>query len=337
MTDKPLISLLVPVFNEEENIRPLYREVSRVMAELADRYDWELVFTDNCSTDNTLALGVELAESDDRVRIYSFSRNFGFQRSVLTAYKLARGAAAVQLDCDLQDPPSLILDFVEHWEEGYEVVYGVRASRKEGVLITTMRRVFYRLIDALSEHELPHHAGDFRLVDRVVIDELLKVRDVRPYIRGTLATLGFDQIGIPYAREARERGESKFSFSDLVSLALDGILSQSVLPLKVATYVGLGGFVVAFVVGVGYLVGSLFLGQEWPPGFATLVLLILTGIGLNGLFMGIVGEYVSRIFKMMRNEPDTIVAYHYDQHTSEAAPTTPRSLSSSEREKTDSG
>jgi glycosyltransferase involved in cell wall biosynthesis len=255
---KKLVSVCVPVYNEEPNIEPLYDALLPVMAQLSSRYDFELLFTDNHSTDKTFAVLERLARRDPRVRALRFSRNFGFQRSIFTAYSNARGDAAVQIDCDLQDPPALILEFISKWESGYRVVYGVRSSRKEGWWMNLTRRVFYRLIDSLSEDELPHDAGDFRLVDRCVLDELRNFEDYQPYLRGTIAALGFDQIGVPYDRAERQHGESKFSFRELMGLALDGILNHSVVPLRIATYLGLAISVSTLLAIFGYLIGRIY-------------------------------------------------------------------------------
>src|SRR5207302_7797428 len=184
--------------NEEANVERLYATVTSVMASLAERYDYELLFTDNHSTDATFPLLKRLAMRDQRVRVLRFSRNFGFQKSILTGYAHAAGDAAIQLDCDLQDPPDLIPQFVRKWEEGYKVVYGVRAGRKESLWLTGLRRIFYRLIDWFSEDPLPHDAGDFRMVDRHVLDALREYEDYQPYLRGAIAAMGFDQLGIPY-------------------------------------------------------------------------------------------------------------------------------------------
>src|SRR5216684_6534734 len=239
LENKRLITICVPVFNEEQNIEPLYKALLPVIEQVSGRYDFELLFTDNHSTDRSFQILEQLAQQDCRVRIIRFSRNCGFQRSIFTAYSNAHGDAAVQIDCDLQDPPSLILDFILKWEQGYQVVYGVRSTRKESWWMYSTRKLFYRLIDFLSEDELPLDAGDFRLLDRRVLDELQKFEDYQPYVRGTVAALGFDQIGIPYDRRERERGESKFSFRELMGLALDGILNHSIVPLRIATYLGL--------------------------------------------------------------------------------------------------
>jgi polyisoprenyl-phosphate glycosyltransferase len=308
MTDrKRFISICVPVFNEEPNIVPLYSALLPIMDQLSERYEFELLFTDNHSTDRTFEALEQLAQRDVRVRAIRFSRNFGFQRSIATSYANARGDAAIQIDCDLQDPPALILEFVRKWEEGYKVVYGVRNLRKESWWMNIVRKTFYRIIDRLSEDELPLDAGDFRLVDRCILDELQKLEDNQPYLRGAIAALGFDQIGIPYNRAERLRGKSKFSFGELIGLALDGILNHSVVPLRIATYLGLTISIVTFLGLVGYAFGRLFLGKTWPPGFATIIILILGSLSLNALFLGIIGEYLGRIYRQVKRRPLTIV------------------------------
>ncbi len=304
--NRKLISICVPVLNEEQNVESLYEALLPVMVVLS-KYEFEILFTDNHSTDGTFNVLERLALRDPRIRIIRFSRNFGFQRSVFTAYANARGVAAVQIDCDLQDPPSLILDFVRKWEEGYRVVYGIRGSREEGALMNVVRKFFYRLIDSLSEDDLPLDAGDFRLLDRCVIDELVKFDDYQPYVRGTVAALGFDQIGIPYNRLERQRGKSKFSFRELIGLAFDGILNHSVVPLRMATYLGLVISCLTFLAIVGYGVGRIFFGRNWPPGFATIIVLILGSLSLNALFLGIIGEYLGRIYKQVKRRPLTII------------------------------
>ena len=304
---KRLISICVPVFNEESNIEPLYSALLPIMDQLSERYEFELLFTDNHSTDRTFEALEQLAQRDVRVRAIRFSRNFGFQRSIATSYANARGDAAIQIDCDLQDPPALILDFVRKWEEGYKVVYGVRNLRKEGWGMNIVRKTFYRIIDWLSEDELPLDAGDFRLVDRCILDELQKFEDNQPYLRGAIAALGFDQIGIPYNRAERQRGKSKFSFGELIGLALDGILNHSVVPLRIATYLGLTISMITFLGLVGYAIGRLFLEKDWPPGFATTIVLILGSLSLNALFLGIIGEYLGRIYRQVKRRPLTIV------------------------------
>ena len=304
---KRLISICVPVFNEERNIDPLYEALVPVLATASDYYDFEIIFTDNHSTDRTIEVLERLVQRDRRVRAIRFSRNFGFQRSILTGYLNAGGEAAIQIDCDLQDPPSLILEFIRKWETGYQIVYGIRTTRKEGWWMNVTRRLFYRLIDLLSEDELPLDAGDFRLVDRRVLDELRRFEDSQPYLRGTIAALGFNQIGIPYERQERKRGESKFSFAELIGLALDGILNHSVVPLRIATYLGLVISMATLLAILVYAVGRAFFGQNWPPGFTSIIILILGSLSLNALFLGIIGEYLGRIYHQVKRRPLTVI------------------------------
>lgn len=308
---KRLLSIVVPVYNEEDNVVPLYEAVNTALAPVADRYDHEFVFTDNRSEDTTFARLAELAARDPRVRVFRFSRNYGFQRSILTGYLLARGDAAMQIDCDLQDDPKVFLEFIKQWEKGYKVVYGIRRTRREGFLITMARRMFYRVLDAASNDDLPVDSGDFRLIDRLAINQLKQVSDHHPYLRGTLATLGFDQIGIPYDRSTRERGRSKFNFRSLTGLAIDGLLAHSITPLRIATYLGLIVSVLTFLGFLGFMVGRLA-GADWPAGFATQVLLILLGISLNALFLGIIGEYLGRIYQEVRRRPGVIIEDRID-------------------------
>jgi dolichol-phosphate mannosyltransferase len=304
---KPLVSLVVPVFNEELNVMPFYADVRRVIDPLADQYEFELVFTDNHSTDKTPELLRELARADPRVRAYRLSRNFGYQRSILTAYLKCRGDAAIQLDCDLQDPTDLIVAFLKHWREGHDVVYGTRVSRLESWKWSLARKVFYRLVDFLSEDPIPNDAGDFRLVSRRVIEELRRIDDTRPYLRGTIATLGFNQLGIDYDRGARVRGSTKFSLYDNVMLALDGIVNQSLVPLRVATYVGIGVSFLTLLAIMGYIIAYFTVGFRAPAGFTTITVLILGSLSINAMLLGILGEYLGRMYLQMKKKSLSIV------------------------------
>jgi dolichol-phosphate mannosyltransferase len=307
-----LVSIVCPVFNEEDNVEPFHAAVTAALAGEAQRYDVEFVFTDNHSTDGTYARLAALAGRDRRVRVFGFSRNFGYQKSIYAGFMRARGDCAVQLDVDLQDPPALLPQFLRLWEGGKLVVYGVRRSRQEGWLLQVGRRAFYRFVDALSDHHLPRDAGDFRLVDRRIVEELRKVRDTNLYIRGRIATFGFEQEGVPYDRAARARGKSKFGFFSLMSLAIDGIVSHSSIPLRVATWCGLFAIVAAFLAIVGYLIAWAVSGSRWPAGFITLNLLLLLNIGVTSLLLGIVGEYLARIYDQLKTSPDAIVEREID-------------------------
>jgi dolichol-phosphate mannosyltransferase len=299
-----MLSIVVPVYNEEGNIEPLYAAINGALRQIEDRYDWEFIFTDNCSTDATFERLERLAARDSRVRVYRFTKNFGFQRSILTGYRLARGSAAIQIDCDLQDPPELIVDFVRLWEAGYKIVFGVRKSRPEAFHLRAMRYLFYRAISWLSTDYLPPDAGDFRLVDRCVIDLLHEYHDENPYLRGYIASLGYRQIGVAYDRAERRSGRSAFGFGSLITLALDGIVSHSIAPLRLASFVGFS-LSIAAVVAIGvYLVRY---QTNWPAGFATLAILMLVSLAMNALFLGIIGEYIGRMYRQVKPGPLTIV------------------------------
>jgi dolichol-phosphate mannosyltransferase len=308
-----LLSIVVPVYNEELNIEPFYQAVTTALQELADRYTLEFVFTDNASTDGTFQRLEALAARDPRVRVFRFTRNFGFMRSLLTGYRLARGAAAVQIDCDLQDPPALIVEFVKHWEAGYRIVFGIRRSRRESMVLHGFRRLFYRLIASISSDDLPRDAGDFRLIDRCVLDLLHDYHDETPYLRGYISSLGYSQVGVPYDRAERRRGRSSFSFGGLFNLALDGIVNHSTLPLRMSSFLGvvLSG-VAVFLIGF-YVVRWLIGGGTWPAGFATLAVLMLISLAMNAIFLGIIGEYLARIYKQVKPGPLTIIDRSIDR------------------------
>ncbi len=296
----------MPVYNEQDNLEPLYQRLCEVF-DKETQYSFELLFTDNHSEDQTFERLIQMAKQDKRIRVLRFSRNFGFQPSIMTNFLNAKGEAAIQLDCDLQDPPELIHEFLRHWEEGYKVVYGVRRTRPEVWWLHALRRCYYRMIDFISEDHLPHDAGDFRLIDRAIIELLRRNKDKRPYLRGLIASMGFKQIGIPYDREARFSGRSKFNLPRLFSLAFDGILQHSTMPLRIASYVGITAFILAFLGALYYITMRLFFQTHWPVGLASSSVLLLLSIGMNGIFLGIIGEYVGRIYKNMKNEPLTII------------------------------
>ncbi len=298
-----LISLVMPVYNEEANVDRAYAALTAIFEKLP-QYDLEFVFTDNHSEDRTFERLTALAKADNRVKVIRFTRNYGFQRSLLTAYRNASGDAAIQVDCDLQDPPELIPQFIALWEKGHDVVVGLRRRREEPALLTLGRRIFYALLDRISDDPLTRDAGDFRLVDRSVIDRLKELNDFNPYVRGVVSSFAARETGIPYDRAPRLHGRSKFPVRKLVGFALDGIIGHSVLPLRLASYAGLvdlGSRIPARC--LFYLFEALLFRHSWPSGFATLVVVTLFGISLNAIFLGIIGEYVSRIYQQVRFRP----------------------------------
>jgi polyisoprenyl-phosphate glycosyltransferase len=302
---KRLVTISVPVLNEADNIKPLMERL-RAVAETHHHYDFEFLFTDNASTDATFERLAGEARADNRIRVIRFTRNFGFQLSILTNYLNARGDAAIQIDADLQDPPELFGEFLAAWEQGYKVVYGIRRSRPENPLLSVARKLFYRGLAKLSSVDLPVDAGDFRLIDRAVIEDLRKVEDEAPYIRGVIAHLGYQQTGIPYDRAERVRGKSKFRLLSLIRLGVDGVCGQSTKPLELITLLGTTFSVLSLLGALFYFAWSL-LAVGKPQGFATLVILILISTSVQTAFIGLLGEYIGRIFKNTRHIPAPII------------------------------
>jgi dolichol-phosphate mannosyltransferase len=303
----PLVSLVIPVFNEEENIEACYRRICELARTEAGKYRFEFVFTDNHSTDSTWEKLAAFAKEDPRIRVFRFSRNFGYQMSILTGYRNCLGACAVQLDCDLQDPPEMVHDFLRLWESGHKVVYGIRRTRRESYVLRVTRKIFYRILSYLSSSKIPVDAGDFRLIDRVILDELSRIRQGRIYLRGRIAEMGFNQVGIEYDRRERAAGESKFTLWQYFSLAIDAITAHSAIPLRLATFFGFAITVVSFIASVSYAGYFVFFAKSWPPGFTTLAVLATMSLGLLSLFIGILGEYLSRVFEEVIGRQEVIV------------------------------
>lgn len=301
------LTILVPVYNEAPVIDAFFARMDPVIARLRDGgLEIELLFTDNCSTDATFDLLAGAAETRDFMRVLRFSRNVGFQRSILTGYSAARGDACVQIDADLEDPPEMIEEFVNKWREGYQIVYGVRRRRHEARHKTLMRNALYKIIHALSDVKVPKHAGDFRLVDRRVLDIVTNVNDAHPYLRGIIANLGFSQIGIPYDRDRRHAGDSSFNFSAYAHMAVDGILQASVKPLYLAGVLAVFGLVTSLVLGLFYLLSWAVVGVE-EPGFLTLVLLQLVSFGLLSTCIAVLSVYVGRIYLQVLKRPISVI------------------------------
>lgn len=303
---RKLVSFCIPVLNEEQNLQHLYERIAAVADDLKDRYRFEFFFTDNCSEDGTWQALEALARQDSRVKGLRFARNFGFQASILTNYIRCNGDAIIQLDADLQDPPELAETFLDQWEEGYAVVYGVRRKRKENPLLNLTRSLGYYVISTLSDFKVPRHVGDFRLIDRKVVSVLRSYGDYSPYLRGAIAAIGLKQVGVPYDREKREFGESKFNLRSLIDLGLDGLFNYSKVPLRLATLVGAAAILFSVAWTLVVLV-SKFMQPDLPAGFASTQILILFSLGLNSMFLGIIGEYVLRIYMNVRRGPLVVI------------------------------
>lgn len=304
---KPLVSICIPVFNEGENVIPLHDELKRVAERLCERYEFEFIFSDNKSDDDTWSKIETLSRLDSRIRALRFTRNVGFQDSIMANLSHTSGVAVVQIDADLQDPPELIIEFLNQWEKGIKVVYGVRQKRKENFIKNLIRKIGYRFISSISEHPIPQDAGDFRLLDRVVVNTLVESKTPKPYIRGAIASYGYASLGIPYSRLERKANKSKFPMHKVFKLGLDGVLNHSSWPLRFSTLSGAFILLCSLFLSLYYVILKVS-DNSLPQGLASIHILVTFGIGMNALFLGIIGNYLNRIYLILRNEPKFIVS-----------------------------
>jgi polyisoprenyl-phosphate glycosyltransferase len=313
---KPIMySIIAPIYNEFENIPMLWERISQVMDSTGDA--WELILVDDGSSDGSTDQIRELAASDARVRPVIFARNFGHQIAVTAGLDYARGQAIVVIDADLQDPPEVILELAEKWKEGYEVVYAVRSEREgESWFKLFTASMFYRLIYRITDVKIPLDTGDFRLIDRKVVDVMNSMRERHRFLRGMSAWIGFKQVGVEYKRAARVAGVTKYPFKKMLRLALNAITGFSYFPLQVATYFGFtaaGMAILAIpVVTIMRLVDSQFFeGQT-----TTLVSVLFLG-GVQLISLGILGEYIGRIYDEVKGRPLYVVSEGPDSVVSE--------------------
>ncbi len=297
----PEISVVIPVFNEARNLRPLIEALMPVLSQ-ASR-SCEVVFVDDGSQDDSLAVMRELNAADARIRAVSFSRNFGKEIAIAAGLDHARGEAVAIMDADLQHPPAVLARFIALWREGWQMIYGVRTDRDgETRLKRSFAQAFYRLFARFGETELPEGAGDFRLMDRKAVEALRAMGERARFSKGLYAWVGFRSIGVPFEVGERLHGATKFNYRKLFSFAFDGISSFSTVPLKIATYVGTVIAVAATLMALFYALRTLFFGTD-VPGFPTLVVAIMFFSGIQLISLGLIGEYVGRIFAEVKRRP----------------------------------
>jgi glycosyltransferase involved in cell wall biosynthesis len=296
-----LLSIIVPAFNEEEVLPEFYRRVA-AMAEGIDAAA-ELIFINDGSTDQTLSLLQELKAGDPRVAILDLSRNFGKEIAMTAGLDHAHGDAVVVIDADLQDPPELIPEMLRQWQEGYDVVYAKRTSRAgESAMKKFTAHVFYRLIRRMSRVDIPPDTGDFRLLSRRAVDALVGLREQHRFMKGLFAWVGYPQKAILYERDARFDGETKWNFTGLWNFAIEGITSFSILPLKMASYVGVFTALSAFVYGIFIIFQTLFYGNP-VAGYPSLLVVVLFLGGIQLIALGVIGEYLGRMFDETKGRP----------------------------------
>lgn len=308
MTQESLISIVIPIYNEEPNIAPLYERVCAVMD--SSGYAWELVTVNDGSRDASLALLTELASRDERVKVVNFARNFGHQLAVTAGMDYAHGDAVVLMDADLQDPPEVVLEMIERWEAGYHVVYGVRAQRKgESLFKRLTAGLFYRTISRITNIDIPLDTGDFRLMDAKVVAILRQMREHSRFVRGMTSWIGFKQTGVQYVREARHAGETKYPLSKMVKFAWDAVTSFSYFPLQLMIYASfvMGSLAILTIPVITVL--RITQGDDFFGGQATTIVLLLLIGSFQMFFMFVLGQYVARIYDETRGRPLYIVDF----------------------------
>ena len=307
MNSKPRISIVAPIYNEEGNIQLLYQRISEVLAQTDA--PWELIMVNDGSQDSSIALMSEVAANDDRVKVINFARNFGHQIAVTAGIDYARGDAVVLIDADLQDPPEVILDMIKEWENGFDVVYAVRAERRgESRFKVWTAKLFYRIIYRITDVNIPLDTGDFRLMDARVVDVLRQMREHNRFIRGMTSWVGFKQTGVYYTRDPRHSGETKYPLRKMIRFAWDAITGFSYFPLQVMIYFSaLLGFLAVLTIPVIVLL-RLTQGPEFFGGQATTIVLLLMLSSFQLFFLFVLGQYVARIYDETRGRPLYVVA-----------------------------
>lgn len=298
-------SIIVPMFNEEEVIEHTYAQLKSVMDGYGESY--EIIFVNDGSRDRTVEIVDSICQNDNHVRLVNFSRNFGHQIAITAGMDYAKGEAIIIIDADLQDPPEVMLQMIEKWKEGYEVVYGKRLKRKgETLFKKTTARMFYRTMRSMTNFDIPMDTGDFRLIDRKVCDVLRGLKEKNRFVRGLVSWVGFRQTMVEYVREERFAGVTKYPLKKMISFAVDGITSFSYKPLRIATYVGFAISATSFIYLLVILLQKLFTTANLP-GWTTIVAINLLFNGIILILLGLIGEYIGRIYDESKNRPLYIV------------------------------
>lgn len=317
VVDDPLVSIIVPVFNEQDGVGAFVAAVQPHLARAGCRF--EILFVNDGSRDATLERLCALMAADAHIRTVNLSRNFGKEAALTAGLDFARGDVVIPIDVDLQDPPELIPRFLERWREGYDVVYGVRHSRASDTVVKrTTARWFYRLFNRLAAVPIPENVGDFRLLDRRVVEVIRRLPERNRFMKGLFAWVGFRAVGVPYVRPEREAGTSKWNYAKLWNFAWDGIVGFSSAPLKIWAYIGGLIATLAFIYAIFIVVRVLVTGVD-IPGYASLITVILFLGGIQLLSLGILGEYIARLFLEVKGRPVYVVEGLYER-PAEATP-----------------
>jgi dolichol-phosphate mannosyltransferase len=302
----PFMTVVVPLYNEELIINAMYRRLTDVLEGAELRY--ELLLVNDGSRDRTKEMARIICQEDQRVKMISFSRNFGHQIAITAGMDRAIGQVVVLIDSDLQDPPELILEMVEKWKEGYQVVYGTRAKRKgESIFKLTTANLFYRVLKSLTSVDIPTDTGDFRLMDARVVRQIVQMREKARFVRGMVSWVGFRQCKVEYVREKRFAGETKYPLKKMIKFALDGIFSFSNIPLKLASSFGFLCAIISFLMIVFAIFEKIYRPDSTIRGWASIFIAIMFLGGVQLISVGILGEYIGRIYEEAKNRPIYIV------------------------------
>ncbi len=306
MTERIKYSIVVPLYNEEEVVLESYKRLKAVMDSLSEPY--ELIFVNDGSRDRTAFIVKEICSRDKNVKLINFARNFGHQIAITAGMDYASGEAIVVIDGDLQDPPEVIPKMIEKWREGYDVVYGKRAERKgETFFKKFTAKMFYRFLRRMTDVDIPLDTGDFRLIDRKVCDALKLVNERNRFVRGLISWLGFRQTGVEFVREKRFAGVTKYPLKKMLKLAFDGIASFSYKPLKLSSYTGVALSGLSFIYLLVVVVERIFFKESTQPGWASIIAVNLFFNGIILLMLGIIGEYIGRIYDEAKGRPLYII------------------------------
>ncbi len=314
-----LLSIVAPCYNEAEGLPEFIRRVKAVCARLACRH--EIILVNDGSRDHTLSVARDLALADPAIKVVNLLRNFGHQAAVTAGLDLAAGDAVVLIDSDLQDPPEVIIEMVARWREGADVAYGQRRTRAgESAFKLLTAKLFYRLLRRLTRSDIPADTGDFRLMDRRVAEVLREMRERHRFIRGMVSWIGGRQVAVAYDREPRFAGSTKYPLRKMLAFAVDAITSFSVVPLRLVTYLAITILILALFTTVGLFIAKLVNPEHFIPGYASIILTIVFFGGVQLLALGIIGEYVGRMFEASKGRPLYIVEQVYPNSPVPSAP-----------------
>ena len=310
---KKLISYIFPAYNEEKSLDAFYEAMNPVLEEASKKYDVEIIFINDGSKDSTLEKLIEFHNKDNRVKVINFSRNFGHQWAITAGLDYARGNAVIIMDADLQDPPKVSLELIEKWEEGFEVVYAQRRTRKDTPFKKFTAHMFYRTLDKLADIRIPKDTGDFRLMDKKVVDVIKQFREQNRFMRGLVSYVGFKQTAVLFDRNERFAGETHYPFKKMVKLALDGITGFSTVPLRLISQFGFFVSLIAFIGIIYAIFVRIFFPEATVHGTTLAIISVLFIGGVQMIMLGILGTYIGRIYSEVQDRPLYIISSIYSK------------------------